>query len=256
MINILRLKLLFLMTSVICVSLEGSEVVVDCERPHIMRGEPLVVTIVVTNTSQFPIVVNPQFNESSKSIFTSAGQLLTVPVPNSHAGAEMTFTSEVLPGTSERFLIAVTETAFIKQTGKYRIDTRSIQPQLTGSLSFEIVESDKTSLAVRANEFLQRAEQVRGEEKAQWLAALAGVEGISIDNLLCRALNADQDWSQTLIEKLARTGTPQAVACLLQGLPNYPNDERLLAIGRLQRIASTTSNAVTRKQIQDALPGK
>jgi hypothetical protein len=238
--------------------IKGTLVSVTVERPFVVSGEPLVLTVAVGNETGrdlFACVVKACLDWTVRSpdgAVASAWQ-------GHRSGDFAAPAAPLAPHASTSFRVVASDTAGIATPGSYEIAVRYSVGALGGDhakeaepRAFTVLPRDEAALAKRAAELYDAVvHQAPHADPEVPVQALAAIRYPVAESVLCDVIGRYGLAPQYIVPRLEESGDAEAVACLIHQLAGRRKDDYWI-MGALGRMARTQADPALRQKIKDA----
>jgi hypothetical protein len=221
------------------------------DRPTVVAGDPLMVTVTITNHSSTKLLVRTDGDGILRSIVGPEGARAEYDNANP-PGDSTVFLNEVAPGTAQTVRFTATETIRLSRPGEYRMTLEYPPLGISGELLFTVKPYDRAALRVRAEELHDRLLGPDDEWELDEVALTAMDPSIT-KPLICDLL-LQNHMSLLLPRRLEEIGDAQSVNCLIAALPRSVGMQREAMTWGLKRLLSKVKDTDLRERIREALP--
>ena len=221
------------------------------DRPTVLAGEPLMVTVTITNHSSTKLLVRTDGDGILRTIAGPQGA--RAEYANQNPGGDRGFFyNEVAPGAAQTVRFTATETIRLSKPGEYRMTLEYPPLGIFGELLFTVKPYDRAALLVRAEEMRDRLLS-HDDEGGFNEVALTAMDPSITTPLLCDLL-LQNHVSLLLPRRLEEIGDAQSVNCLIAALPGSAGMQRESITWGLKRLLSKVKDTDLREKIRGALP--
>ncbi len=242
--------LLLCCSSILCAQTPDVLVTAIADRPTVMAGDPLMVTVTITNHSSIKLLVRTDGDGLLRTIAGPEGA--RAEYDNENPGGDSGFFyNEVAPGAAQTVRFTATETIRLSKPGNYRMVLEYPPLGIFGELLFTVKPYDRAALRVRAEELRDRL-LGRDDEWELDEVALTAMDPSITTPLICDLLLHNRV-SLLLPRRLEEIGDAQSVNCLIAALPGSAGMQRESITWGLKRLSSKVKDTDLRERIRGVL---
>ncbi|MGB7759746.1 MAG: hypothetical protein WBL61_07955 [Bryobacteraceae bacterium] len=241
--------------------IKGTQVSVALERPSIVAGEPLVLSVTIANETDAERMVCTDRSCLAWTIRSPSGIAVSAWTTAPHG--DMAGPAALLaPHASTSFSVVAPDTAGIAAPGSYQVEAQYMDVGWAGHLgaaaeprSFTVLPRNEAALAKRVRE-LSEAAMFPAAPSADVLAfqALAVIRHPVPESVLCDAINRNVLAAQYLVPRLEASGDAEAVGCLVDQLGKGGLNATVI-IAALGRMTRTQADPTLRQRIEEGIAG-
>jgi hypothetical protein len=228
----------------------GLSVSAAADRPAIIAGEPLFITLTITNSSGSQVYIRTDSYAFDRVITGPNGvpSRLAMETPPPDYGY---FPQALAPGTEKTIRFVATEIAKLRRPGGYQMSITYAPLHISAALRFVIEPYDEAALRARAEELSTGANASDEQGKLNENALIAMDRDISRP-LLCTLLKSGREGVLSA-QKLAQFGDTDSASCLIDVLPLSHGMQREAVVGALEQIARRIADKNLQERIDHAI---
>jgi hypothetical protein len=237
--------------------IKGTQVSVALDRPSIVAGEPLTLTVTIRNETGTDKMRCTDKNCVAWTVRSPSGVVASAWQPP--RSGDMAGPAALLaPHASRSFSVVASDTAGIGAPGSYEIVVRYMDmawDQLGADAeprSFTVLPRDEAELAKRARELSEAAVSPAADVLA--FQSLAVIRYPVPEPALCDAIDHNVLAAQYLVPRLEASGDAEAVGCLVNQLGKGGLNATVI-IAALGRMTRTQVDPTLRRSIEDGIAG-
>lgn len=227
---------------------EGVSTTAEPDRPRMYIGEPLIIHVTVTNSSDADFVRKSNADNAATRILVAPDGRISVRREPPLHGDSAFWEDRVAPGTKRRFSFVAEESLRVTSAGDYRmaLEYGGSNPSLEVRFSYK--PADQSELRRRALDLYQDVSSNRNNSGQVSELALSLFEPSISSPLLCELIKANRA-SQISVLQLQRLNDEDATICLIEALPRSQGVLREFLVGSL-------SGLVQSERLSDAVRGR
>jgi hypothetical protein len=226
-------------------------IALSAERKVIIAGEPLVLSITLTNSSAKEVAWQTD-TRAIRRTTVGPNDLKIVSLSAPKSGDAAVFYRKVGPAERDTIVLVAKETAQIGQPGEYRITVEYAPLSVSAGLDFTVQPYDSSSLRTRALEVLEPAGNWRSSESAKNLDILEALDPAVAKPFLCDVMRRNSE-SYSVAIRLEEIGDAESVSCLIDVLGGSRGLQREVIISSLKRLIVKTPDETLRDRMKRSL---